>query len=225
MSINGPTLVNDPAKALPNIPPNDSYIPLERLDSKDRSSRTNALHAHLNIPADLRARSSSPDNVSLLSNDDFAELRRIPSAFSDTDDLHDATTSRNNEPATGLQGRLQAFWIRNKGLALVMFAQMFGTCMSIGARLLENLGDGEDGEGSMHPFQIIFVRMSMTTILSVSYMWYTKTPDFPFGAKGIRFLLIARGVGGFFGVLGMYCMLHMPARVLEVEPTFFDLCR
>jgi len=34
-------------------------------------------------------------------------------------------------------------------------------------------------------------------------MWYTKTPHFPFGMPEVRLLLVARGMGGFFGVMGM----------------------
>lgn len=39
-------------------------------------------------------------------------------------------------------------------------------------------------------------------------MYYAKTPDFPFGAKQIRLLLVARGLVGFFGVFGLYYSLQ-----------------
>ncbi len=77
--------------------------------------------------------------------------------------------------------------------------------MNLAARLLELEGEG------MHPFQILFARMSITTILSCAYMYYTKVPHFPFGAKEVRGLLIARGVTGFFGIYGMwYSMMYLP---------------
>ena len=183
----------------------ESHLPLERIDLKANSIRSSRDPAYLDVPASRRARSPSPDSISLLSNDDFSELRRIPSAFSDTDDHEEDSALFNEQVRSGIRGKLRTFWVRNKGLALVLLSQLFGTCMNIGTRLLENPGEGEDGEGGMHPFQIIFARMSVTTIMSITYMWYTKTPDFPFGAKGIRLLLIARGVGGFFGVFGLYC--------------------
>lgn len=47
--------------------------------------------------------------------------------------------------------------------------------------------------------------MAITTTLSTSYMWWSKTPHFPFGLPEVRWLLVARGIGGFFGVFGMYC--------------------
>lgn len=49
--------------------------------------------------------------------------------------------------------------------------------------------------------------MSITFLLSMLYMWYKKVPDFPFGAKGVRMLLVARGCGGFWGV---YVFLSFP---------------
>jgi len=45
--------------------------------------------------------------------------------------------------------------------------------------------------------------MGITVLLASAYMWYTKTPHFPLGMPGVRLLLVARGMGGFFGVIGM----------------------
>jgi hypothetical protein len=83
------------------------------------------------------------------------------------------------------------FWSRHRGVILVGCAQVFGALMNLSARLLEL-----DGEG-MHPFQILFFRMSITTVCSILYMWYTKVPHFPLGAKEVRGLLVARGLSGF----------------------------
>lgn len=52
--------------------------------------------------------------------------------------------------------------------------------------------------------------MFITVIASYLYMWYAKVPE-PFGTPEVRWLLIARAVGGFFGVFGMYySLLYMP---------------
>lgn len=59
--------------------------------------------------------------------------------------------------------------------------------------------------------------MTITVILSSLYMWYTNTPDFPFGKREIRPLLIARGLGGFFGVFGLYCTLSMSMHASHVR--------
>jgi len=77
---------------------------------------------------------------------------------------------------------------------LVAVAQLFGALMNLAARLLEL-------RSQMHPFQILFVRMAMTTIFSCLYMWWKKVPDFPLGPKGMRGVLVLRGVSGFVSVL------------------------
>jgi hypothetical protein len=46
--------------------------------------------------------------------------------------------------------------------------------------------------------------MFITVILASMYMWSNKIDGFPWGTREVRLLLIARGVGGFFGVFGMY---------------------
>ncbi|KAI9678142.1 MAG: hypothetical protein M1817_006086 [Caeruleum heppii] len=53
--------------------------------------------------------------------------------------------------------------------------------------------------------------MGITVVLCCGYMWYTSVPDFPFGKPEVRLLLVARGMGGFFGVYGMYySLLYLP---------------
>jgi drug/metabolite transporter (DMT)-like permease len=52
--------------------------------------------------------------------------------------------------------------------------------------------------------------MSITALASYFYMWYTRVPS-PFGTREVRWLLVLRAVGGFFGVFGMYySLLYMP---------------
>jgi drug/metabolite transporter (DMT)-like permease len=50
--------------------------------------------------------------------------------------------------------------------------------------------------------------MSITVVLSTAFMYYAKTPDFPLGKREVRPLLVARGLGGFFGVFGLYYSLQ-----------------
>lgn len=52
--------------------------------------------------------------------------------------------------------------------------------------------------------------MSITVVMAMIYMWWTKTPHFPLGHPEVRWLLVARGMGGFFGVFGMYCQFFIP---------------
>jgi len=97
------------------------------------------------------------------------------------------------------------FWVRNKAVIFVFVAQLFGALMNLAARLLELEGEG------MHPLQLLFARMSITTLLSCLYMYWKKVPDFPLGAREVRWLLVGRGLSGFFGIFGMwYSMMYLP---------------
>lgn len=101
--------------------------------------------------------------------------------------------------------RWQKFWLQNKPAALVALSQFFGALMNLSARLLELEGNG------MHPVQVLLMRQSMTACCCLMYMWWTGTPDFPFGKREIRWLLMLRGFSGFFGIYGVwYSMMYLP---------------
>jgi hypothetical protein len=88
-------------------------------------------------------RAPSPD-PSLLSIDDSNNIRlgRNP----DYDPVEHACrhASRSPAPPPTFRGKLQVSWIRNKGLVLVLCAQLFGTLMNVTTRLLEI--EGNDGK-------------------------------------------------------------------------------
>jgi drug/metabolite transporter (DMT)-like permease len=90
-------------------------------------------------------------------------------------------------------------WRNNKGVFLILLAQATGSTMDAIVRFLQQGGHG------MHPFQVIFARMSITALLSTVYMWYNKVPDFPLGAPAVRGWLILRALAGFFGLFCLYC--------------------
>ncbi|UNI20016.1 hypothetical protein JDV02_006152 [Purpureocillium takamizusanense] len=97
------------------------------------------------------------------------------------------------------------FWDRNKPAILVALSQLFGASMNLSARLLELEGEG------MHPVQLLLLRQSLTAVCCLAYMWWMRVPDFPIGKPEIRWLLVARGVVGFFGIFGMwYSMMYLP---------------
>lgn len=103
------------------------------------------------------------------------------------------------------RGASRHFWEENQSLFLVTISQLFGALMNVTTRLLELEGEGLD------PFQVLFARMLLTTVFCCSYMWWKKTPNFPLGARGIRWLLVARGLSGFFGIYGMfYSLQYLP---------------
>ncbi|KAM0427022.1 hypothetical protein ACHAPT_007920 [Fusarium lateritium] len=101
--------------------------------------------------------------------------------------------------------RWQVFWARNKPAAFVALSQFFGALMNLSARLVELEGNG------MHPVQVLLMRQFMTVCCCSAYMWWTKTPDFPFGKKEVRWLLWLRGLSGYWGIYGMwYSMMYLP---------------
>ncbi|KAJ5334337.1 uncharacterized protein MYU51_004977 [Penicillium brevicompactum] len=90
----------------------------------------------------------------------------------------------------------QVLWLRNKGMALVLLAQMFGASMNVMTQILEI-------HSAMHPFQVLFARMSITAVASYLYMWWASVPS-PFGTRPVRLLLLTRATFGFMGVYGLY---------------------
>ena len=114
-------------------------------------------------------------------------------------------SSMSPGPPATWKGKLAQSWVRNKGLALVISAQLFGVVMNVTTRLLETEGEG------MHPLQILFARMLGTVILSSLYQWITKVEHAPFGPREVWGLLVARGVGGFWGAFGLYySLIYLP---------------
>lgn len=89
----------------------------------------------------------------------------------------------------------------NRGVMLVLLSQFFGSLMSLATRILET----RYPEQRFHALQILFARQSITSVLVYLWMWSMKVENAPFGPRGVRGLLVARGVGGFFGVFGLYC--------------------
>ncbi|KAH7084801.1 hypothetical protein BKA63DRAFT_401843 [Paraphoma chrysanthemicola] len=151
-------------------------------------------------------RVSSP-NPSFVSTDDadHDRLGRFPEHLTQ---YGRRRASHSPVPPSTALARLQSFWVANKGLALVLISQLFGTLMNVTTRMLEM--EGNDGKG-YHPFQILFARMSITVVCASLYMWRKKIEHFPFGLREVRPLLVARGLSGFFGVFGMYySLLYLP---------------
>lgn len=85
----------------------------------------------------------SPD-PSLLSIDDSNNIRfgRNPDYIPSQSGYRHA--SRSPEPPRMAKGRVQAMWMKNKGLFLVLISQFFGALMNVTTRLLEM--EGNDGK-------------------------------------------------------------------------------
>ncbi|KAG9635376.1 hypothetical protein KCU64_g15042, partial [Aureobasidium melanogenum] len=109
------------------------------------------------------------------------------------------SSSHASEPKPNV---FKSVWRNNKGVFLILLAQATGSTMDAIVRFLQQGGHG------MHPFQVIFARMSITALLSTIYMWYTKVSDFPLGAPAVRGWLILRALAGFFGLFCLYYSVH-----------------
>ncbi|KAE9961372.1 hypothetical protein EG328_003469, partial [Venturia inaequalis] len=101
------------------------------------------------------------------------------------------------------EGVVKRIYRENKGACLILLAQITGSSMDAIVRYLQ-----QGRSHGMPAFQIIFARMSTTFLLSSLYMWYTEVPDFPFGKKGVRSLLILRASFGSFGLWCLYYSVH-----------------
>ena len=86
---------------------------------------------------------ASPNTLSDFS-DDGVEVADHRSSQSQLESDH---LSYPLKDPLGVKGRVQTFWKRNKSLALVGLAQVFGVLMNVATRVLET-------EGKMHPFQV-----------------------------------------------------------------------
>lgn len=167
-----------------------------------------SLHSSLNRPR----RPSSHSTHSEISDLSFQsdELQRGHPLLPITNaDALSEPYSRPRSRRGRFRAAISAFWDHNYGVVLVLIAMFFGSGMNIGTRLLET--PGPHGE-PMHPYQILFVRQSITSIGSLTYGYLiTSIPHFPFGPRSIRGLLILRGLAGFVGVFGMYfSLLYLP---------------
>lgn len=86
-------------------------------------------------------RAPSPD-PSILSIDDVESIRlgRNPDYLPPLQSGR-RHASRSPAPPRPVKARLRTFWIMNKGLVLILFAQMFGTMMNVSTRMLEMEGN------------------------------------------------------------------------------------
>lgn len=68
-----------------------------------------------------------------------------------------------------------------------------------------------------HALQIIFVRMFVTAVIGLFWMWYKNIPDSLWGPPGTRRLLIIRGAAGSIGLFGLYCEQGAPRKTCNAD--------
>lgn len=93
----------------------------------------------------------------------------------------------------------QSFVARHRASMVVLVSQISAAFVHGVVKALES------GEEPVGPFQILFVRMSITGVGCSLYLWVRKNQEFPLGQREARPLLLLRAVGGILGAGGMYC--------------------
>ncbi|KAH9051562.1 hypothetical protein EDB83DRAFT_1222712 [Lactarius deliciosus] len=78
----------------------------------------------------------------------------------------------------------------NSGLLLVVASQFFFSAMGVAVKWLNGLDD------PVPTLELILVRMVITYVCSVAYMYWKRIPDPFLGPKGLRALLVLRGLTG-----------------------------
>jgi hypothetical protein len=121
---------------------NDNCTPLREHEFSAESSLKPRNKIDDTLKVDRGAiRVPSPD-PSLISIDDSNNIR-----FGRNPDYvplnHERNASRSPAPPRTFKDRIQTSWRANKGLALVLIAQLFGTLMNVTTRMLEM--EGNDG--------------------------------------------------------------------------------
>lgn len=87
------------------------------------------------------------------------------------------------------------------GLFMLLGAQFLASVQGLITRFLAiSLPDGR----RYHAFEVLFARMSITLVGCVVWMWWNSVEHAPFGRRDVRWLLVARGMGGLVGVYGLY---------------------
>ncbi|GME70137.1 unnamed protein product [Ambrosiozyma monospora] len=118
---------------------------------------------------------------------------------------HDSLISSNDNIFTRFyKSKIQP----NLGITYFLASQLFNSLMMLFCKLLVTPQDSQPEKEPLHPFQIMFVRMLITYLGCIYYfVRVSPNPDFPFGPKGYRLMMILRGLGGYVGVCGQYMSL------------------
>ena len=136
-------------KNFPTTVPQDSSL---KADHGNPTDKTDNQQPYLDLPLQsAHARSSDTfSDFSTYSADNENERRTGPLLTLPSSGRL-LSSSPAPSPRTWKQGG-RLFWARNKGLSLVILAQLFGVMMNVPIRLLEMSGTSGPG---MHPFQVL----------------------------------------------------------------------
>lgn len=136
----------------------------------------------------------------------------------DSEEFNNSTYWQNAAKKSWFYRFYEKVVLPNIGCSLLILSQFFNSIMVTTCKLLVT---DKDFNTPIHPVQILFVRMIITYLCCIAYMYITKSvPDYPFGPKEVRTLLVLRGIVGFFGVFGLYFLLQYLSLSDAVAITF-----
>ncbi|KAJ8456284.1 hypothetical protein ONZ45_g18783 [Pleurotus djamor] len=117
---------------------------------------------------------------------------------------------------SGMLCKIKEVLKRNVGLLLIVASQAFMSFMNVAVKKLNSL------DPPVPALELVVVRMVMTYVLCMTYMLSRGVPDPWIGPKGVRALLVFRGVTGFFGLFGLYYSLQYLSLSDAVVLTFLS---
>lgn len=154
------------------------------LEKDEMKSKHDATSPFL-VPIDLRRLSTSP----------------LPNAHAQAP-IYLSASGHDPVITKHLRAKMYLFWGTNRSYLLVIISTLFGSAMTLFTKLLES------GDDSMHPFQILFIRMAVSFVICAAAVYLKQPSEFPLGPKGIRWLLVLRGISGFFGICGIWTSIR-----------------
>lgn len=125
-----------------------------KADHGNPSAKSSNQQPYLDVPLPLQsafARSSATFSERSTYSADNENERRTGRLLTLSSSRRLLSRSPAPSPRTWKEA-FRPFWAKNKGLSLVIFAQLFGVMMNVANKLLETSGTSGPG---MHPFQVL----------------------------------------------------------------------
>ncbi|KAH6904971.1 DUF6-domain-containing protein [Coprinopsis sp. MPI-PUGE-AT-0042] len=148
----------------------------------------------------------TPDRTTFTTGNHDDSLPRQSAAIALSQPVSTPLNEEDLQLGTGstltLFGKAKAVVKRNAGLLLVAASQAFFSLMNVAVKKLNTI------DPPVTALQLILVRMAITTICCVVYMYAAKVEDPLLGPKGVRTLLVVRGITGFISLFGIYYSLQ-----------------
>ncbi|KAI0247424.1 hypothetical protein BJV78DRAFT_935985 [Lactifluus subvellereus] len=142
------------------------------------------------------------------SHDPYAPAEKLPVHNETSPSLqhrHAEETKQNvSERWHPARSAVAAFIDKNAGLLFLVASQFFFSALNVSVGFLNGLTRNEP----VPMLELICIRMALSYIYSVSYMYWRKIPHPFLGPKGVRVLLVFRCFTGVISLSGMYFSLQ-----------------